>query len=107
LTLSVFVLIVFTIFSFATFKEVHFFVHKVARKMDFRLIVSGFFFCFNKLKEAMDMRDCIARLIKCGMPREIALCVCKTFARANDFIGMERYVESVEEETRYREWQEW
>jgi len=53
------------------------------------------------------MRDCIARLIKCGMPREIALCVCKTFARANDFIGMERYVESVEEETRYREWQEW
>ena len=53
------------------------------------------------------MRDCIARLIKCGMPREVAVCICKTFARSNDFLGMLRYVDSIEEETKYKEWEEW
>ena len=53
------------------------------------------------------MRECIARLIDCGMPREVAVCVCRTYARRNDFIGMKQYVESIEEEIKYREWEEW
>ena len=53
------------------------------------------------------MKECIARLINCGMPREVAVCVCRTYARGNDFKGMEQYVESVEKETEYREWAEW
>lgn len=53
------------------------------------------------------MRDCIARLIKCGMPRDVAVCICKTFVRDGNLFELERYVESIEEETKYKEWEEW
>lgn len=53
------------------------------------------------------MRECIARLIKCGMPRDVAVAVCRSFARDADWHGMEQYVDFVEEETRFREDEEW
>jgi len=42
----------------------------------------------------------IARLIKCGMPREIALAVYRAYKKDNNLYGFERYVESVEDECR-------
>ena len=65
------------------------------------------YFWDNKLKEAKPMRHYIARLVKCGIPRDIAVCVCKSFAWEKDWKGMERYVEAVEEESKYREDEEW
>lgn len=49
------------------------------------------------------MNKLIARLIKAGMPREVALAVFRSYKRVNDLWGFERYVESVEEESRYQE----
>jgi hypothetical protein len=46
------------------------------------------------------MDKLIARLIKCGMPREVALAVYRGFKRANNVWEFERYVEGVEEECR-------
>lgn len=46
------------------------------------------------------MNKLIARLIDCGMPREIALAVCRSFKRHSTMYELERYVESVEEECR-------
>ena len=46
------------------------------------------------------MHKLIARLIDCGMPREIALAVYRSFKRDHDLFGFERYVDGVEEETR-------
>ena len=46
------------------------------------------------------MREYIIRLIDCGMPRDVAVCVCRIFARRNDYCGLEEYVYSVEEETK-------
>ena len=53
------------------------------------------------------MRESIARLSRSGMPREIAVCVCRTFARRGDWQGLEEYVYSVEEETKERDDDEW
>ena len=53
------------------------------------------------------MREYIARLIKTGMPRDIAVCVARSYARDKDMYGLEQYVISVEEETKYREENEW
>ena len=47
------------------------------------------------------MDKLIARLIDCGMPRDVALAVYRSFKRANNLWEFERYVEGVEEE--YRE----
>ena len=49
------------------------------------------------------MNKLIARLIDCGMPQDVALAVFRSFRRRNDLYGFERYVESVEEETRVQE----
>jgi len=49
------------------------------------------------------MNKLIARLINCGMPRDVALCVYGTYKRSGNLFDFERYVESVEEETRYQE----
>lgn len=46
------------------------------------------------------MNRLIARLIDCGMPREVALSICRSFLRDGDAAGFESYVESVEEECR-------
>ena len=46
------------------------------------------------------MNKLIARLIDCGMPREIALAVYRNFKRDGNLFEFERYVEGVEEETR-------
>lgn len=48
------------------------------------------------------MNKLIARLIDCGMDREIALAVYRSFKRDGNLFEFERYVESVEEETRYQ-----
>ena len=56
------------------------------------------------------MRDYIARLVKCGMPRDIAVCICRSYARKGDWHGLYQYVYSVEEEVKERDdgqWQEW
>ena len=42
------------------------------------------------------MRRLIARLIRCGMPREVALAVARTYK--HDLRSFELYVESVEGE---------
>ena len=44
------------------------------------------------------MNKLIARLIDCGMPREIALAVYRSFKRNNNLFEFERYVQGVEEE---------
>ena len=46
------------------------------------------------------MNKLIARLIKCGMPRDVALAVCRSFKQSSNLYEFERYVESVEEECR-------
>jgi hypothetical protein len=46
------------------------------------------------------MNKLIARLIKCGMPRDVALAVCRSFKRDSNMFEFERYVEGVEEECR-------
>lgn len=43
------------------------------------------------------MQKFIARLIDCGMPREVALCVCRHFG--NDLDKLACYVSEVEQET--------
>lgn len=49
------------------------------------------------------MNKLIARLIDCGMPREVAVAVCRNFKRHATMYELERYVESVEEEYRLQE----
>ena len=46
------------------------------------------------------MNKLIARLIDAGMPREVAIAVCRDFVRHATMYELERYVESVEEESR-------
>ena len=46
------------------------------------------------------MNKLIARLIDCGMPREVALAVYRSFRKRNQLFDFEHYVESVEEECR-------
>ena len=53
------------------------------------------------------MRDYIARLIRCGMPRDIAVCVCHSYAKKNDWYGLHQYVYSVEQEVAERDEEEW
>ena len=49
------------------------------------------------------MREYIARLIRCGMPREVAVCVCKQYFLRKQFYELDQYVYSVEQETKERE----
>ena len=49
------------------------------------------------------MNKFIARLIDCGMTREVALAVYRDFKRHGKLFEFERYVESVEEECRRQE----
>lgn len=44
------------------------------------------------------MRDYIARLIRAGMPRSVAVSVCKQIKRTNGYQALEKYVEAVEDE---------
>ena len=44
------------------------------------------------------MHEFIARLIRTGMPRKVAACVCADFARRGKMIELEKYVEAVEKE---------
>lgn len=44
------------------------------------------------------MKEYIARLIRTGMPRKIAVCVCSDFNRRGKFIELAQYVEAVERE---------
>lgn len=46
------------------------------------------------------MNKLIARLIDCGMDREVALAVYRNFKRMGQLFEFERYVEGVEEECR-------
>ena len=43
------------------------------------------------------MNKLIARLIDCGMTRDVALCIYGQYKRRGDLYGFERYVESVEQ----------
>lgn len=49
------------------------------------------------------MNKLIARLIDCGMEREIALAVYHDFKRRGKLSDFEHYVETVEDETRTQE----
>lgn len=49
------------------------------------------------------MNKLIARLIDCGMEREVALAVYANFKRRGRLSDFERYVEEVEEECRTQE----
>ena len=46
------------------------------------------------------MNKLIARLIRCGMPREVALAIYRSYKRENNLFEFERYVDGVEEECR-------
>ena len=48
------------------------------------------------------MHDYISRLIACGMPRTVALCVCRDYKRRGDLPGLALYVEAVEDESRVK-----
>lgn len=45
------------------------------------------------------MREMMARMIRCGVPRDVARCVCKYYRHRHDMHGLELYVEAVEEES--------
>ena len=49
------------------------------------------------------MRELIARLINCGFERETAVTIACSFRRTNSLRDLEKYVEAVEDEIRYRE----
>ena len=49
------------------------------------------------------MNKLIARLIDCGMPREVALAVFRSYKRSGNLFEFERYVQGVEEETKEQE----
>ena len=49
------------------------------------------------------MNKLIARLIDCGMPREVALAVYRSYKKKNNLFEFERYVEGVEEEAKRQE----
>ena len=49
------------------------------------------------------MRELIARLINCGFERETAVTIACTFRRTKNLHDLEKYVEAVEEEIRYKE----
>lgn len=49
------------------------------------------------------MNKLIARLIRCGMPRDVAVAVCRSFMKNSNLFELERYVEGVEEESRTQE----
>ena len=53
------------------------------------------------------MREWIARILRCGMPRDVAVCICGQYAKRKDWLGLENYVYSVEEETRERDDDAW
>lgn len=46
----------------------------------------------------------IARLIDCGMSREVAVAIYRSFKRNSNVFEFERYVEGVEEECKGAEW---
>lgn len=46
------------------------------------------------------MREYVARLIDCGIPRQVAVCVCQDFKRRGSLISLGQYVDAVEEECR-------
>ena len=49
------------------------------------------------------MNKLIARLIDCGMPREVALAVYRSFKKNRNLLEFERYVLGVEEECKEQE----
>ncbi len=46
------------------------------------------------------MQELIARLIRCAIPRESAVFLCRYYARRGGLGAAEKYVEAVEEECR-------
>lgn len=44
------------------------------------------------------MHEFIARLIRCGVPRKVAACVCADFQRRGKMIELAQYVDEVEKE---------
>ena len=52
------------------------------------------------------MRELIARLIDCGFQRDMAVAVACIYRDRHGIYELERYVESVEEECRYKEEEE-
>ena len=49
------------------------------------------------------MREYVARLVKCGIPIDIATCIVHSFAKGNDWMCLEEYVYSRECESEYKE----
>lgn len=60
----------------------------------------GAFFMPKYPQEVGTMNRLIARLIDCGMSRELALSIYESFKRSGNLFEFERYVEGVEEECR-------
>ena len=44
------------------------------------------------------MHDFIARLIRAGVPRQVATCVCANFQRRGKMVELAQYVDAVEAE---------
>ena len=45
------------------------------------------------------MHEFIARLIRAGLPRKVAACVCADFQRRGQMLALAQYVDAVERET--------
>ena len=47
------------------------------------------------------MKELVARLIRCAVPRETAVFLCRHFLRVGGIAAFEKYVEEVEAECRF------
>ena len=70
-------------------------------KLASALPVAGAFFLrkFTQ-KEGKAMQEFVARLIRCGIPRVTAVCICNHFKRENKLADLALYVDAVEAECR-------
>ena len=76
----------------------HFFSTQLARNSHALIIVQTTWKCENSGKGGDPVNKLVARLIDCGMTRDVAICIARQYrGRLHEF---ELYVESVEESSR-------
>jgi hypothetical protein len=59
---------------------------------------SGVFLRQSSQKGGDSVRDFVARLIKCGIPRMTAVCICNYFKRRHQIDELKHYIDAVERE---------
>lgn len=72
----------------------------ITSKIPVHNLVNGLFFCHNSIIGGDPVNKLIARLIDCGMTREVALHMYGVYKRKGKLSDFEKYVESVEDSCR-------